>query len=181
MQKESYRKQVKRIHKRKLNDLGLHLPNTPEFDIVRNFSNRKLTDSELKVLNRGLKFGIFPQRINLLNIQAEFESLYQQIRFYLNSKDRLETKVKLISLYKRYKSAFFYDKKTEKYSLPSAELKALESLIQGNSLVICKLDKDNGVVALNKSNYLQKMNQILNNKNKFRKVFKDTNIDNLST
>ena len=105
-----YQKSVKGIHERKLKDLGMHLLDTSTFNIIRNLCNRKLTDTELKVLNRGLKFGIFPKKINWLNVQTEFKSLYQNqhVRFKLNNKDRIDTKLKLISLYKKYKSSFIH-------------------------------------------------------------------------
>ena len=84
----------------------MHLLDTSTFNIIQNLSNRKLTDTELKVLNRGLKFGIFPKKINWLNVQTEFENLYQQIRFKLNNKDRIDTKLKLINTRQCTVSAF---------------------------------------------------------------------------
>ena len=45
---------------------------------IRNLSARFVTDSEKKLLSKGLDFAIFPQYLNILDVQAEFENLYHE-------------------------------------------------------------------------------------------------------
>ena len=80
-----------------------------QIQVLTNLSNYNLSGAERKVLNKGLKFGIFLDKLNLTNIQTEFEDLYQKIRpSLLNNKHRLELKSKLMTLYSKLKSSFFY-------------------------------------------------------------------------
>ena len=56
---------------------------------------------------------------------------------------------------------------------------AIKSLRNNQNLVICKPDKGNGVVALNKKEYVGRMNVILNDQLKFKKMDSDNNLSNL--
>jgi len=77
---------TKAVHQRKLRNLGLNsnlvsgnafTDSNEELSNVRNLSKRRLSETEYKLLNRELKFGIFPSKFNYTNIQTEFEDLYQ--------------------------------------------------------------------------------------------------------
>ena len=46
---------------------------------VFNLSNRELNDMEMKVLSKGLKFGIKSKRINKFEILSRFEMLAQSL------------------------------------------------------------------------------------------------------
>ena len=54
----------------------MYLKNT---STIRNLSARFVTDSEKKLLSKGLDFAIFPQYLNILDVQAEFENLYHDV------------------------------------------------------------------------------------------------------
>ena len=74
----------------------------------------------------------------------------------------------IFNLYSKYKSGYFYAKQQKQLKLSEAELDALKNLSNKPSIVICKPDKGNGVVLLDKSTYQQKMENILKDKSKFK-------------
>ena len=54
------------------------------------------------------------------------------------------------------------------FNLDDGELQAITTLRQNKSIIVCKPDKGNGVVLLNKSDYVKKMENILLDKSKFK-------------
>ena len=54
------------------------------------------------------------------------------------------------------------------FNLDDGELQAITNLHQNKSIIVCKLDKGNGVVLFNKSDYVKKMKNILLDKSKFK-------------
>ena len=68
------REKFSATHKRKLQNLGLHI-SSDELDVVVNLSYKKLTPIEHQALNHGLQFGILPTRFNFIDVQTEFENL----------------------------------------------------------------------------------------------------------
>ena len=59
------------------------------------------------------------------------------------------------------KSTYFYDKLCGNTGLSPLEMEALLLIRKDKSLIICKPDKGNGVVLMNKTDYKEKMNTIL--------------------
>jgi len=59
------------------------------------------------------------------------------------------------------------------------QISALKKLSKDDSIIVCKPDKGNGVVILNKSDYNDKMLHILNDKSKFQSTTNDNNLSNL--
>ena len=49
-----------------------------QIQVLTNLSNYNLSDIECKVLNKGLKFGIFPDKLNLTSIQTEVEDFFSK-------------------------------------------------------------------------------------------------------
>ena len=74
----------------------------------------------------------------------------------------------VFNLYSKYKSRYFYLKQQKTFNLDEGKLKAITDLCQNKSIIVCKLDKGNGVVLLNKSDYDKKMEDILLHKSKFK-------------
>ena len=93
----------------------------------------------------------------------------------LDNKHRLKLKFKLMTLYSKLKLLFFYSLKRQDISLLMEEYDALEKLASNPTLIICKSDKCNGEVVMNKDDYISKMNKILSNKTQFQKVSVDDN------
>ena len=92
----------------------------------------------------------------MINVQTEFENLYQELRPALSQKKRKEFKSILLNLYNKYVSSFFYLRKHSDANLLPEEKEALENLKKDNTIVICKPDKTKGVTILNKSDYIDK-------------------------
>ena len=168
------------IHHKKLLMQGLRMQNLDKDPkVVINLSHRKLTPTELSSLNHGLKYSILPSHFDFLQTQASFEQLYQQSRAFLNFRSKIEFKRMLMNLYSKYKSGYFYSKDQSFSNLPPDQLAALKNLSTDKSLILRKPDKGNGVLVLNKSDYLSKMYQILKDQNKFRPTTLDNNLENL--
>ena len=181
---EASKSSFQSTHAKKLESLGLNLNSIDnKLPVVINQSNYKLSETETNLLNKGLKFGTFPDKLDKINIETEFEDFYQQVRpSLIQNNDRLEFKAKLMHLYSKYKSTFYHNRKQQQntFGLLKEEQAALHNLSHNNSIIICKPDKGNGVVILNRQDYIQKMEQILCNKNPFQSVDSDDNISNLA-
>ena len=67
-------------------------------------------------------------------------------------------------------SSFRGSQKSSEKNLSKAELKSLKDLINNKDIIIQKADKGNTVVVLNKIDYINKMNNFLQNSNKFEKI-----------
>ena len=63
--------------------------------------------------------------------------------------------------------------------LTRKEKETLRALSQDTSIVICKPDKGNGVVVLDKTDYIKKMGTILKDKTKFQPKKSNANLENL--
>ena len=93
-------------------------------------------------------------------VQTEFEDLYQKVRPHLDNNERIEFKSRLINLYSKYKSSFFYKRSHQDLGLSHEERVVLENLSKDKTIIICKPDKGNGVVVMNRDDYVRKMNKI---------------------
>ena len=66
--------------RKKLKNLGL--VETSPVDVVHNLSSKILTETESKLLNKGLDFSLYPSRLDVQQIRAEFENLYSKYVTY---------------------------------------------------------------------------------------------------
>ena len=110
---------------------------------------------------------MFPSFFNHIKVQTEFEDFYQQVRPHLDNNERIEFKSRLINLYSKYKSSFFYKRSHQDLGLSHKERVVLENLSEDKTIINCKPDKGNGVVMMNKDDYVRKMNKILQDSTKF--------------
>ena len=145
---------------------------------INNLTDYPLTLVETKALNKGLDFGILPFRFDFLQIQASFERLYHETRPYLSFVDRLEFKSLIFHLYDEYKWGYFHEKQKQQ-NLSKKEFRALKDLSKNSSLVICKPDKQNGVVLINRKDYVNTLENILKNRSKFEPVSTNNNLNQL--
>ena len=70
-------------------------------------------------------------------------------------------------------NTFYNFRSRERSSLTGEEFIALKNLSKDKNIVITRPDKGNGVVILNKSDYVDKMHTILDDRSKFQKVSKE--------
>ena len=139
--------------------MGLAMDNEPK--VVVNLSSRNLSAAETNLLNQGLNYSFFTEKLNISQVRTEFEYIYKQIRYYLNNSNRIVFKQKLMGLYERYVTTFFQQKGRHPSSLSEMQRNALHSPRDDSSIVISKPDKGNVVVIMNKSGYQAKMLHIL--------------------
>ena len=82
------------------------------------------------------------------------------------SYNMFRSKLKNIAL-----SSFFkYNNSFKTLNIPKEEMDALKALSNDKSIVILKPNKGSGVVILDKTDYVNKMNNILDNETKFQKI-----------
>jgi len=164
-------------HEIKLRNLGLHIDNSSNPAAIVNLTNLSLNEAEVKLLSKGLEFGIFPKFLNLIDVQAEFEALFQQVAPHLdNNKEKIKFKGLLHSSYSDFTNNFFFNKRTDKY-FSKHDHDILTKFSKLKNIVISKADKGNTLVLMYKSDYNDKMYNILNDNSKFKKVNEDTTRD----
>ena len=155
---------------------GQHGSNTLLTTALLNLSDAELSDVEKEVLCRGLKFGI-PPTINKEEVLAEFELCWRQLSDMTPlSPDRVpECKAEMTNLAYRYANAGI---DRAGFPLEKNHFKAIENLKKNKDIVITKQDKGNGVVILNRRDYVKKMDQILLDRTKFRMIGDADAVDN---
>ena len=120
---------------------------------------------------KGLNLSIPPKKLNYGDFLQPFESFYTSV--LRSQTDSLTTQnADLISA--SIKNASFeclnsYNPKIEQ-NLSKPEYEALKSLLKDDDIMIQKSDKGNSVVIVNKRDYTAKMNNILNDASKFKKL-----------
>ena len=141
----------------------LHL----QHENIVNLADIVLTDAEKDVLCRGLKFGI-PPSIHKESIYAEFELAWQQIaKTKLPKDNELECKATLSSLAHRFANSRM---DRTGFRLNREHNNAIKNLKKRSDVIITKPDKGNGVVLLERSDYVDKMEMILNDASKFLSI-----------
>ena len=169
----------KRTLNKKLCKLGLNL--TTPTNILHNLSNRTLTTIESELLNKGLDYSFYHTRLDIQHVRAKFENLYSKLRNVLLTSQCILFKQKLISLYSRFVSSFYHDRfrRSSNSVLSNDQKDTLYSLRNDPNIIITRTDKGNGVVILNRCDYVNKMYDILNDKPKFLPCNHDTSLANL--
>ena len=138
---------------------------------IFNYSHRVLMEPEKRVLARGLHFCLPPKNVDKYEVKSSFELLFRDLKGHgptltVENEDRLKCQLKNIS----YNYIYSYDFSKQKHILSKEEWEALKDLRKDYSSIITKPDKGNGVVILNKHDYLTKMKQLISDKTKFKKL-----------
>ena len=136
--------------------------------IVVNLSSYKLSESELKLLSIGLKFSIPPHHLDSTDTMASFESLFNQTT--------QGVKGNLNRLKHRFKSLcyqYIYNNRSNFSNLSKEEHIAFKGLLKNPNIVISKPDKGNGIVILNRTDYINKLETITNDSTKFTQLIDD--------
>ena len=132
-------------------------------------SNYKLSDTEQFVLAHGLDFRLPPTNLKREHIFAEFEVLLSQPFHHTGkSKEELQAlKARLSDLAHAYCGTAV---DLTDFLMHRERFEAIKSLRLNSDIIITKPDKGPGVVILNKSDYLTKVNSILNDSSKFQNI-----------
>lgn len=132
--------------------------------IIHNFSSHQLSHSEQNALSFGLNFCIPDHKLSKEDIYAEFElTMVQLNEMSPTNPDKIQAlKGGLVNIASKVASA-----KPIFMGVSHEHLEALKNLRQRQELLITKPDKGSGVVLLNKSDYVSKMERILRDTTKF--------------
>ena len=132
---------------------------------VHNLSNVQLSSTLLEVLSLGPKFCIDKRRNSQLELEVQFENLFDQTKDltpYTNE-DLEAFKSALVNCCYQY---------GRRRSVPNPlvtkkHIDALKELKDNKDIIITKPDKGAGIVLLNKLDYIEKMETILADEHKF--------------
>ena len=143
------------------------------FDCFVNLSSYALTDDEKKFLNLGLNFHI-ENKYDQLNKQTEIEVLYQDI-LRRHDKNEIEIHANLADELRREGKK---NRHKPSNSVLTSELRATAKNLKSRSdIIIRKTDKASCYAILNTSDYYEKLDDILNDDTKFKRIKKDTTND----
>ena len=149
---------------------------------IFNISNRKLTPTETKVLEKSLKYGIKNKKLDSYEILTNFEQLAQSLvslEAKQNNDSRLANIDNKTAFFKQLQSMateFIELSKTAIDNLTDAEHKALLELSKDQTIIITKADKGNAVVIQNKTDYQTKVHNLLTSTGKFKELNGDETI-----
>ena len=155
---------------KKLNTLyNGHLVFKDEKKCFLNLSNYQLAPLEEEFLNLGLNFHI-QSKYSKLHKQVQMELLYQNLE-KLEKDQKIELNPRLKELMSAEASKH---RNVRHQSLITPELKAAALKLKNNeTLVIRKADKTSIYVLMNKNDYIEKINSILSDTEKFKNINKD--------
>ena len=145
--------------------ISLHDPNK----FIFNFSKYELSDGQKGLLAKGLNFSLPPKYLDYADYLANFELFYTNIRSLgilpNEDLDFVKTRIKEVALstYRNYNN-------NVPQHLSKEEFLALQNLRKNKNIVIQKSDKGNSVVVIDKADYLDKMDNLLNDTRKFEKI-----------
>ena len=167
---------IKARHDNKLNRLGVHQTKYNE-GCIFNISSRGLSQREKKVLMLGLDFCIPFYKREWLNHFLSVEKICNTIQDCVNqgllksggNGDDIINRVREVGG-GNYRLALKEYKNVESVVFNKGDLDLLKELGKDKSIVISKPDKGKGVVIMDKSDYVQKMEGILDDQNRFRVI-----------
>ena len=140
----------------------------PPDSVIFNFSDRILSTHEKQVLALGLQFSLPIKHPNFYKHFLCCEKFFNK----LSDKEMLvpagNSQPPFKHSFKNLCLTAYYSFKCQRDNTISPEQwSGLKSLKEDKSIIITKLDKGNGVVLLNKVDYIQKMNLILQDNQTF--------------
>ncbi|CAF1450126.1 unnamed protein product [Rotaria sordida] len=153
-------------HERKLETLITNNSNnnyraTSKIDTsnVVNESNVVLSDECLNVLSKGLKFIPTPLYINTVEVISNVEKSLSYVPLPFKRSAIAEISTFMLKW-----------KKSQKSNMTKKELESLHELRRNNDIVIVPADKGGKIVVMNKCNYINKVEEKLNNVDLYEQV-----------
>ena len=145
---------------------------------ILNLSDYDISDPISFVLSHGLNFGLPPRYLCKEEIFAEFESLWAQLLHHSSVEQRTPLKVRLADLAHLYCDSTI---DSRDFTMHKKCFRAINRLRKNDDIIITKPDKSSGVVLINKSDYVDKMNEILDDQLKFKKLGPVSSNDNTAS
>ena len=140
-----------------------------------NISSKKIIFTENNALKYGLKHSILPKNIDQVKLRANIDTQIKKISTRNKTNLTFNDKIDLRDTTEK----FINDAQNKCEARPNQLIhKTLSNLSKHSSIVVSKMDKGNGVVVLNKSDYFKKLNKIVLDKNSFEEIKYDLNYVN---
>lgn len=166
---------VKETQLRKLFNLGYYV-NNEDLDpkkLVLNYSKKILTDEEIEVLGHGLKYSLPPKKINYHRFFLSFEKLFNNLKDFQIFGESADTLHRVRTTLKNIAFTTYYTFNSRQRPNFEHFHSILKKLSEDKTIIITKPDKGNGIVILDKNDYLIKMKNIINDGSKFRRIEED--------
>ena len=132
---------------------------------VRNISSRPLDKTETHVLSYGLKHSETPKRIPTESIVSSVEAavLSRQRDLSESAKDNIRSRI----------ASTLQSTSVSDNNLTKDEQRALKRLKNDNNIVILPADKGRVTVVMDKTDYFDKMNALVNDKQTYEELKRD--------
>ena len=128
-------------------------------ELVKNSSDRNLTDDQVALLSKGSKFALAPKEIPILDIVCGVEEGFRQVP--RDKKPFVDcARAKITEILKRASSP--------PDNLTPQERKVISELKSCGDIIILEADKGNCTVVMKKSDYTTKMMALLNDKKTYK-------------
>ena len=141
--------------------------NDPD-QVIHNYSTYELSDVEKTLLAKGLNFSLPPRKVNFADYMAPFEMLYKDVKdcdLTSHKLDILKVNMKKVTF-----NSFNRYNYLKELNLAKDEFQALKRLSSNKEIVIHKSDKGNSVVIVNRNDYLNRLQDMVNDVTKFEKL-----------
>ena len=140
-----------------------------EVNSFLNLSNYELTNDEKEFLNLGLNFHL-QAKYNKLHKKTELECLYQNL-LELESNKEIKIEQRMCDLLRaestKHRNTYSPNK------LPIKLINAAKSIKNNEQIIVRRADKSAIYVIMNKQEYIEKINLLLSDNTKFKKLKKD--------
>lgn len=180
---------------------GTKPKSTTDPNVVRNFSARILSRDEIDCLAHGLDYSLVPKRFDHIGAVVNVEQFFHRVtdvfqnqkKLMSDLKDKdvvmqndirvLNTKEMTLACSLRSLTDSFcfqadrYRKRQHRIHEEQRKYhRLLKQLRQDKSIIVTRFDKGRGIVLMNKTDYISKMNAILNDSTKFNVLSDDPTI-----
>lgn len=132
---------------------------------IVNLSSYELTLTEKQALCLGLDFAIAPRRVKQIEMDAEFESLFQQLTVLkpLPEDQHSLLRAELVKVSKTYGNC-----RIDRSCLLPCHVDALTKLKKNTDVILLRPDKGSGVIVMDTCDYHRKFEPILNDRSKLK-------------
>ena len=139
--------------------------------MITNLSDYVLSDIEKEALLKGLNFCIPPPKLKSGSYLSNFELLYGELNLKLlfngYEEEKLFFRKSLGEI--AFSSMFNYNSNHHQLrNLPKEQMDALRLISKNKDIIITKPDKGSRIVILNRTDYIEKVEAILSDTNKFK-------------
>ena len=157
------------MHEKKLQNLTRNsVPPFSADDVVTNLSAYSPTDEELDILKFGLSHSIYPPKVNKRDVYVAFEQIHYLASKKIKNKNLSGQLVSELShLCHSYVSSYQPSLRDLK------KHKVLKNLRKNKDIVLLKPDKGNGVVILDRRDYDLGIQNIIQDRSKFKPLSQD--------